>query len=205
MEMLSHGVLRHQLTLVASPSMSLPVINARLDLVSEFLHDQALREEVTNLLRRSYDCQRLVQKFSMGRGNGDDMMSLLRTIEATKEIASLLDKYVSSPDPESISGDGSSSQLHSLKDLSGRLSLEGPNKLANNIAAAIDEDGLMQTHRNEESNSAGVVSIAQDVLQNEGSAEDQEALSQVVRSKISSKTSSEQDSDEQDTWVMRRR
>ena len=184
--------------------MSLPVINARLDLVSEFLHDQAFREDVTNLLRRSYDCQRLVQKFSMGRGDGDDMLSLLRTIEATNGIASLLEKHVSSAGPRSSVENKDSLQRHSLHDISRRLSLEGPSELAGRIVAAIDEEGLMQSHRNEESNSASMVSMAQDVLQSEGSAEDQGALSRVVRSKVAAKTLSEQDADEQDTWIMRR-
>ncbi len=185
--------------------MSLPIINARLDLVSEFLHDQAFREEVTNLLRRCYDCQRLVQKFSMGRGDGDDMMSLLRTIEATNGIASLLEKQVSSSKSSASDGGQDSLPRHSLQDLSRRLSIEGPNQLASQIAAAIDEEGLMQSHRNEESDSAGIVSMAQDVLQSEGSVDDQAALSRVVRSKVTNKTPSEQDAEEQDTWVMRRR
>jgi DNA mismatch repair ATPase MutS len=185
--------------------MSLPIINARLDLVSEFIHDQAFREHITNLLRRSYDCQRLVQKFSMGRGDGDDMMSLLRTIEATNGIASLLEKQVSSPEPSS-SGEGQDSlPRHSLQALSRRLAIEGPNQLASQIAAAIDEEGLIQSHRNEQSDTASIVSMAQDVLQSEGSAEDQVAMSRVVRSKDTSRTPSEQDADEQDTWIMRRR
>ena len=172
--------------------------------MSEFLHDTAFREGVTNLLRRSYDCQRLVQKFSMGRGDGDDMISLLRTIEATNGIASLLGKFDSS-NSHSSGEDKNSPPCHSLHDLSRRLSLEGPSELAINIAAAIDEEGLMQSHRNEESSSASVISMAQDVLQSEGSAEDQDALSRVVRSKVASKAPSEQDADEQDTWIMRRR
>ena len=185
--------------------MSLPIINARLDLVSEFLHDQAFREDITNLLRRTYDCQRLVQKFSMGRGDGDDMMSLLRTIEATNGIASLLEKHVSSSESNSSGGDKDHLPRHSLRALSSRLSIEGPSELASNIAAAIDEEGLMQSHRDEESNSASMVSMAQDVLQSEGSPEDQDALSRVIRSKVARKTPSEQESEEQDTWIMRRR
>ena len=76
---------------IASPSMSLQVINARLDVVTLLLRYRALREEIMSLLRRSYDSQRLVQKFSLGRGDADDLISLLRTIEATSAIASLLE------------------------------------------------------------------------------------------------------------------
>ena len=185
--------------------MSLPIINARLDLVSEFFHNQTFREEVTNLLRRTYDCQRLVQKFSMGRGNGDDMMSLLKTIEATNGIASLLERHNSSSKLSSADEYEDPLPLRSVQGLSGRLSIEGPNELASRIAAAIDEEGLMQSHRDEESNSASTVSMAQDVLQSEGSVEDQDALSRVVRSKVARKLPSEQESEEQDTWIMRRR
>ena len=58
------------------------VINERLDLVSIFIEDSELRENVTQLLKRSYDAQRLVQKFTLGRGDPDDLVCLSRAIEA---------------------------------------------------------------------------------------------------------------------------
>lgn len=189
--------------------MSLQIINARLDLVSEFRDHQALREEITLLLGRSFDSQRLVQKFSMGRGDADDLISLLRTIEATKEVAGILEKraLATKPDPNPVdkSADSDPEISYPLYSLLSRLSLEGPNALGLRIAAAIDEDGLMQTHRIEESSNAEMASLARDILLDEGSTDDKEAMSKIVRTKPASKQSTEPASEEDETWVMRKR
>lgn len=184
--------------------MSLQIINARLDLVSEFRHDEELREKITLLLGRTYDSQRLAQKFSMGRGEADDLISLLRTIEATNELASTLEKQVSTLNPNADAVDANTATAQPLKILSSRLTLDGPNALARHIAAAIDEDGLMQSHRVEENNSADMVSLAQGILLNEGSIDDKEAMSSIMSTKITSKKSTEQDFEEE-TWIMRKR
>ncbi len=189
---------------IASPSMSLQVINARLNLVSHLLHDRAFKEDITNLLRRTFDSRRLVQKFSMGRGDADDLISLLRTVEATNGIASTLERQVSPPTPHPDLQNDNQSSRHSLQALSRRLSLEGPNKLAALIAASIDEDSLNESHRIEETETADIVSMAQEVLQSEGSAEDQAAMSQVSRSKVKQKTSAEQETVDEDIWMLRR-
>ena len=189
---------------IASPSMSLQVINARLDVVTLFFQDRALREEITNLLRRSYDSQRLVQKFSLGRGDADDLISLLRTIEVTSGIASLLEAH--STLPEAVSETDSFDRKHrqSLHNLGCRLWLEEPKALAARIANAIDEDGLTESHRIEESKKADIISMAQGVLEKEGSSEDQAAMTQLSRSKIKQKPSTDQESEEQDAWVLRK-
>ncbi len=186
--------------------MSLPIINARLDLVSRFHHDQTLRERVISLLSRTYDSQRLVQKFSMGRGDADDLISLLRTIEATSEIASTLEKDIYNSRPDwTAEEDTNPENSESLQNLIRRLSLDGPNALALSIAAAIDEDGLMQSHRLEEGNSAEIVSLAQGILLEEGSVDDKEAMSKIIRTKVLDKKPTEQQSEEQETWIMRKR
>jgi len=189
---------------IASPSMSLKVINARLDLVSQLLQDCTFKEDISNLLRRSYDSQRLVQKFSMGRGDADDLVSLLRTIEATNGIARILHEHVSRPDVGLPSVDGEQKTQHSLQRLSHRLSLDGPNALAALITASIDEDGLIESHRVEESEIAEIVSLAQDVLQTEGSTEDQAAMSKLSRTKVKQKAAVEQNPEEQDMWTLRK-
>lgn len=184
--------------------MSLQIINARLDLVSEFYHDQALRENITSLLGRTYDSQRLVQRFSMGRGEVDELISLLRTIEATNELASTLQKHTSILQPDSEAVDTSTVTAEPLQNLSSRLSLDGPNALARRIAEAIDEEGLMQSQRNEENNDEEMVTLAQGVLLDEGSVDDKEAMSRIMSTKTASKKSTEQDSEEE-TWIMRKR
>ena len=173
-------------------------INARLDLVSAFRVNRGLREEVIQFLRRTYDSQRLVQRFSMGRGDADNLLALLRTIEATTQLASVL-----------IRESAAELQWHdnlptdALNILSARLSLDKPNALASSIAAAIDEDALMQSHRAEES-SAEVVTLAEDVLQNEGSVEDLDTFPAVVSPKAALKASADTDLEETDTWIMRK-
>ena len=188
---------------IASPSMSLEVINARLDLVSQFLSNRSFKEEIVHLLKRSFDSQRLVQKFSMGRGDADDLVSLLRTIEATNEIAGLLRRHgLSLKDRNS----GLVDQLQSLQNLSNRLSLEGPNTLAATISASIDEDGLMESHRAEDAGGAELLTVAQEVLQTEGSADDHAAMSRVTRTKSKQKNPADQEAEEAEaeTWILRK-
>lgn len=184
--------------------MSLEIINARLDLVAQLRAARRLREDVTALLRRTHDSQRLVQKFSLGRGDADDLLCLLRTIEATVELADSLEhmEMVVSGSNDTTAGGG----LHALKTLSSRLSIDRPKNLATSIAAAIDEEGLMQSHRTEEGDSAEIVALAQNVLHSEGSEEDLTALSGVVRSKATNKAAPtpENDLEDADTWIMRK-
>ena len=189
---------------MASPSMSLQVINARLDIVTVFLRDRALREEITSLLRRSFDSQRLVQKFSMGRGDADDLISLLKTIEATSTIASLLDIQSNSSEVSTETDSLDRKHRLSLQSLRHRLQLEEPKALATRIADAIDEDGLTESHRIEEAEKADVISMAQEVLEKEGSSEDQAAMTRLSRSKAKQKPSVDQEAEQQDAWVLRK-
>lgn len=189
---------------IASPSMSLQTINGRLDVVTLFLRDRALREDITSLLCRSYDSQRLVQKFSLGRGDADDLVSLLRTIEATIGIANLLETHFTWSKAGSETGSLDPNHQQSLQNLSCRLWLEGPKALAARIADAIDEDGLTESHRIEETENADIVTMAQEVLQKEGSSEDQAAMTHLSRSKVKQKPSTNQDGEEEDAWVLRR-
>ncbi|KAL8781371.1 MAG: hypothetical protein Q9213_006026 [Squamulea squamosa] len=184
---------------ISSPSASRPVINARLDLVSLLLHDIQLREEIGKALRHSSDCQRLVQRFSLGRGDADDLISLLRTIEATDSIADILTKAIctspGNPGPEATLP---------LQGLLYRFSLEGPRELAIRISDAIDEEGLLKTHRKEESESSRYISAAQDVLQNEGSMADLVDMPRAVRVKGAQQDLSGLETDEEDYWIMRK-
>lgn len=189
-----------QYVVSASPSTSLPIINARLDLVSKLLDDVQLREDIVDGLRRTSDCQRLVQRFSMGRGDADDLLSLLQTIETTSSIARILEKAGCSTTRENpgLAVD------NLLRNLFQRFSLKDPQILAVRISSAIDEEGLLQSHRKEESESAKYIAAAQDVLQSEGSSADLDDMSTVVRAKVAQRDSSEQEADDEDSWIMRR-
>ncbi|KAL9017966.1 MAG: hypothetical protein Q9185_004711 [Variospora sp. 1 TL-2023] len=184
---------------LSSPAISLSTINTRLELVSTLLHDAPLKEEIVQELGRTSDCQRLVQQFAMGRGDGDDLVSLLRTIEISETIHGILEKANSA---RSTGAMGSVTD-ETLRLMSNRFSLEGPRALALHISSAIDEEGLMQSHRKEESESAGYVRAAQAVLQSEGSATDFDDMSQVVRTKVAQQGSGEE-ADDEDAWIMRK-
>lgn len=191
--------------LLASPSMSLRTIIERQNLVSKFLNDRALREGVVAVLRRTFDSQRLVQKFSMGRGDPDDLLSLFRTIEATNVIAGLLKQELQVPSqPDHKREFNAISCFESLQALSRRLNLEEPLQLASRIADAIDEDGLVQSHRLEETDAASLVSIAQGVLQSGASTRDKGASPDALRSKATTKATADQEADDVDTWIMRK-
>ncbi|KAL8968984.1 MAG: hypothetical protein Q9183_002217 [Haloplaca sp. 2 TL-2023] len=161
-----------------------------LDLVSELLVDVKLRESIVERLRRSADCQRLVQRFAMGRGDADDLISLLKTIETTSSIANVLHESASTV----------SSPFYNLFQ---RFSLEDPQTLAVRISSAIDEEGLLQSHRKEEHDSAKYIVAAQDVLEHEGSESDLDDMSSVVRAKPARRDANEQETDE-DSWIMRK-
>ncbi|KAE8354143.1 muts domain V-domain-containing protein [Aspergillus coremiiformis] len=188
-------LLRDRLT---SPSTSLQVINERLDLVSVFISNGELRDSVTRLLKRSYDAQRLVQKFTLGRGDPDDLVCLSRAIEASKEI-----KQVLLGTTHDVSS--SSQANNTLVVMTSRLQLDGPNILAVQILATIDEEGLIQRQQIEDDTAAEAAVLAQEVAMNEGLPTDLDALPKKVRAKGTSRagTAADEPSDV-DTWIMRR-
>ena len=185
---------------IASPSMSLTIINQRLDLVSTLLQNVALREQLVTWLKRSTDSHRLLQKFSMGRGDADDLISLSRTIDITRDIA----QHLNSMKTSSVSNERSRDPIDSLAKLHNALSLNGPIALAHLIQSSVDEQGLLESHRLEDHESNEMISMAQEVLSNEGSTEDRSALQRVAKAKLKQKTSSEQDSEDQKPWIIRR-
>ena len=109
---------------VGCPITSIRDINKRLDLVETFINDSHLLADVIHHLRQTHDSQRLVQRFSLGRGDSDDLLSLARTIREAEKILARLRE-----------------QGHpSLDHLIARIVI--PEKLCEKIEAAIDEEGL---------------------------------------------------------------
>ncbi|KAH8433696.1 mismatch repair ATPase MSH1 [Aspergillus melleus] len=187
-------LLRDRLT---SPSTSLEVINERLDLVSLFITDYELRDSVIQLLKRSYDSQRLVQKFTLGRGDPDDLICLSRAIEASKEIRRVMSV--------STHQGHTSPYASSLVAMINRLHLDGPSALADRILAAIDEEGLQQKQRIDDDTAAEAATLAQEVATNEGVPSDLEALPKKVRAKNSDRSNAATDElSDVESWIMRR-
>ncbi|KAJ5085700.1 DNA mismatch repair protein Msh1 [Penicillium argentinense] len=189
-------LLRDRLT---SPSTSRQVINERLDLVSVLMANEDLRDSVVQLLKRSYDAQRLVQKFALGKGDPDDLICLSRAIEASKGVRQVL------TDHERLLCSTSTDAKRSLSSMIARLHLDGPIALAEKILAAIDEEGLLQKQRIEESTATEAANLAQEVTLNEGTSNDLATLPKKVRTKSSDRSASlDSDPSLVDTWIMRR-
>lgn len=104
------------------------------------------------------------------------------------------------------SPDGSPRTNASLDAMVNRLYLNGPMELADRILAAIDEDGLLQKQRIEDSTAEQAAALAQEVLLKEGLPDEIETMPKKVRSRKRNKTAvaTEPEACDVDTWIMRR-
>ncbi|KAF2464075.1 DNA mismatch repair protein MutS [Lindgomyces ingoldianus] len=160
---------------LASPSMSLSTINDRLDLVEEMIEHPQLQQEVMTLLGQTYDTRRLVTKFTVGRGDADDLVELWKTILATSRIAGVLRDHSTYRNAIPIDPDRTAAKErrhNCLSALEKRFELTQPLELAERIHDAIDEEGLSEKHRAENDKAAEMVDYAQDVLRQEGEEEE---------------------------------
>ncbi|OTB18400.1 hypothetical protein K445DRAFT_315206 [Daldinia sp. EC12] len=160
---------------LSAPSTSLETIRARQDLVEYFIQHPDLRDEMVMLLRRTHDSQRLVQKFALGRGDPDDLISLANTIRATQDVVSLLSPS-KKPSSTSKKKRASSEEPSCFRPLLSRVTLDEPAQLAERIKTSIDEEGLVQQHRDEDSETSQLLTLAEDVVAAEGTAGDASAL-----------------------------
>ncbi|KAL7629337.1 MutS protein 1 [Parahypoxylon ruwenzoriense] len=169
---------------LSAPSTSLETIKSRLDLVEYFIRHPDLRDEIVLLLRRSHDSQRLVQKFALGRGDPDDLIALANTIRATQDIVSLLKdsegrdhappegKPSTLEEPHKRSAD----EETCFASLLSRIKLEEPANLADRIRRSIDEEGLVRQHRDEDSEATQLITLAEAVVDAEGTQADASSL-----------------------------
>lgn len=175
---------------IASPSTDIPIIEARLDLVQTFLEDEVLRNDIIGALDKSHDSQRILQKFSLGRGDPDDSLALARTIQATAAIRDRL-KLVKN-----------NKSLGSL--------IEGfdvPLKLADKILRAIDEEGLMEKQRVEQNEAAKIRELAEAVVSTEEAirVEEEESVQQRPQKKRGfRRIMKEEDREKTEPWIMQR-
>ncbi|KAH7060577.1 muts domain V-domain-containing protein [Macrophomina phaseolina] len=176
---------------LTSPSMSLDIINERLDLVAGLIENVALRQNLVALLRRTFDTWRLVQKFSIGRGDADDLLELSKTIQITKDVAQLLENETGCK--------------ASFEGLVRRLSLDGPGRLSKRILDAIDEDGLSEQHRIEDDEAAAMAGLAAEVLTEEGEEVKSGNLARLSKAKQNGRLGGSKavDTGLPDVWIMR--
>lgn len=178
------------------------MIDSRLNLVETFLHDVPLRENMVRLLQKSHDSQRIVQKFSLGRGDADDLIALARTIEVTRGILKLL----SSSQTYNNKTDSTSSHRESMEALLQKLNI--PSSLAKRITESIDEEGLMQRQRMEESEKAEMAQLARAAI---GLGEEAEETKPQTKASRTTKTVkghrilAQKDAEKQQAWVMQKR
>lgn len=178
---------------LSAPSTSLEVIVGRQNLVACFLADANLRDSIIVLLCRSHDSQRLVQKFSLGRGDADDLLGLASTIAATKDIFILLqDAALSVADETS---------RDSLRSMASRISLTDPLKLARRIKDAIDEDSLAHGHEVEESDTNQMMAFAEDIVNHEKSLDGGATVPRPKRRRPPSIR--EYYADDNEAWIMK--
>ncbi|KAM0252299.1 hypothetical protein ACHAQJ_007791 [Trichoderma viride] len=178
---------------LGSPSTSLDVIKARQDLVARFIDSKDLGDSMVILLRRSHDCQRLVQKFALGRGDPDDLLGIADTIRAAEEIVSLL--------KEAAREEHGLSSSDCLASLASRIDLQEPVKLARRIKESIDEEGIAQQQAVEDSEAEQMIALAKDVASSEGSQEDASLLPKEKKKKTSSIR--ELYGEDNEPWIMK--
>lgn len=194
-------LLRDRLT---SPSASLAEINDRLDLVSTFMQSDELTDALIFRLGRTYDVQRLVQKFALNKGDADDMLSLGRAIAETAAAHDILKSAIA---PENVGtadlSAANAEESHPLKVLLSRFNLEGPAGLEERISHSIDEEGLQRQHRLEEEEAATVAALAQEVVMT-SAPEELGSLPKAIRSRNKPGEEIDGETKLEEPWMMRR-
>lgn len=183
---------------LSAPSTSLDTIRFRQDLIACFINDETLRESITLLLRKSYDSQRLVQKFALGRGDADDLLDLASTIKATEDIVTLLLGAVPAHDAKPPAEDKAC-----LKSMTERIILDSPLRLARRIRSAIDEEGIVQQHQIEDSEAGNMIALAQEIVDSEGSAEDSSLLPKSASKKRKAPSLRDYYGEDNEVWIMK--
>jgi DNA mismatch repair ATPase MutS len=167
-----------------------------------------LRQNVVTLLGYTFDSVRLVTKFTVGRGDADDLMELSRTILTTEDIVNNLKDHSASREADPFDAQHQKTEVRRrqcLTMLQRRFQLESPLQLARRIQDAIDEDGLSEYHRREDDQAAEMEEFAQDVLGREAGEEDLKEMPKRLRPKphmIAPSFKSATDGRD-DVWIMK--
>jgi DNA mismatch repair ATPase MutS len=162
--------------------------------VSRMLRDTSLHEKIVSYLKKCHDSQRLVQKFSLGRGDPEDLLDLANTVLATHELVAMLRG-------KELIGQSESSEAESLALMIARIQLDGPSALASRIKDAIDEDGILQRQRIDNDKAGAMVALAQEISASQGSTDYIAAAPKNIRKKKPASLK-EYYADSSDGWVM---
>ncbi|KAF2764167.1 hypothetical protein EJ03DRAFT_35710 [Teratosphaeria nubilosa] len=189
---------------LVSPSMSLGVINDRLDLVQEMLGHDPLREDVLALLQRTADTRRLLQRFSIGKGDADDLLSLAKTIDVMGQMVEVLHEHILRQQDQGNNGVGSEQEQNNLGflwDTLSRIDLEGPAKVAKSIGDAIDEEGLVRQHTADAEDQEVAEDMTDEVVAADAAGD---KVPKLARRASKSKKSAIADTGPEEIWIMRR-
>ena len=75
---------------IEQPLINVDDINARLDATEELVNKPLEKEEIVDLLKKIYDIERIMSKFSFGTCNARDMISLKQSLEVLPAIKDYL-------------------------------------------------------------------------------------------------------------------
>jgi DNA mismatch repair ATPase MutS len=189
--------------------MSLATIMDRLDLVEEMIDYPQLRQDIVTVLSHTFDSLRIVTKFSMGRGDADDLVELSKTILTTSEVTNILREHAALRNAIPIHPEEATVEQRRracLPLLTRRFELKQPLHLASRIQEAIDEDGLFERHRIEDDAAEEMADLAQDVLGREAGEEDLRLMPKRLQPKPHSITASFKSATDgrEDVWIMKR-
>jgi DNA mismatch repair ATPase MutS len=185
---------------LVSPSLSLAVINNRLDLVEELRDRDGIREDIQGLLRRTYDTSRLLQRFCIGKGDADDMLGLAKTIAVVQQISDLV--HIESAATKPGQAEAQILKTSFLENLFERLDLTGPTKVAKSILSTIDEEGLSRKHQAEIEQATESGTMAEEVMNADAAGTKPPKLGK--RASKQSTATAAPSSSEQDIWIMRK-
>jgi DNA mismatch repair ATPase MutS len=184
---------------LVSPSLSLSVINNRLDLVQELRDRDGIRENIQGLLRRTYDTSRLLQRFCIGKGDADDMLGLAKTIAVVQQISDLVHVEGAAVKPDQ--GEPRILETSCLESLFERLDLTGPMKVAKSILSTIDEEGLSRKHQAEIEQATESETMAEAVMNVDAAGIEPPKLARRASKQTAAAAAP---SNEQDIWIMRK-
>ena len=160
------------------PSILPKVIEHRLDLVSAFISTPELHTAVVVQLRSLFDISRIVQKFSLNRGDAEEMLCLANTFLRMKEILRNLE-----PHSQKDTAEG-----RALKRLIAQVVIDGPEQMTEEIRSSIDEQGLISFLTRDE---------AESQEEETGSDDDNEFVQASTKINLDK-------NGRQDPWIMRR-
>ncbi|KAG8966474.1 DNA mismatch repair ATPase msh1 [Tulasnella sp. 419] len=128
---------------ICSPSISVPEIRARQSLVALFHSNNHFRFDLRQLIKKTEDTSRIIQKFLFGRGTASDLLDIRDTINIWTMIKNAVELELTSWKKTSRDAIEDEEEMWSnLSVLIGKL--EDLSALAKRIESSVDEDQILK-------------------------------------------------------------